>query len=486
MNVETLKRRSLRTLVVIHRWLGIGGCLLFAAWFLSGLVMLYVGFPDLTSAERTRYEARIDWTQVGVTPGQILRAQRLSEFPRDFRLEMSGGHPVYRLTAGGRRLALSAIDGKAIDAVSAPQARVIATTALDNLEPVSVTTLERDQWTVAGTFEGHRPLHRVEFLDPAGTHLYVSSRTGEIMLDSTARERTWNWLGSVIHWIYFTELRTHAAVWSQVVKWVSALCIFVAITGLWLGIDRLRVRRRSGSFTPFRGWMAWHHVFGVIGGLFVLTWIFSGWLSMGPSVPWNSEYDPERRAEGLAVYAGHEAPTFDVTLDRLRALNDRDVREATFAWVMGKPQITLLDSTRHAEMVNAVSGEPLRWSRDGIASAAGSLVPGAKLMAMSQLEQEDAYWYSSDSTRVLPVLRFEYDDEERTWVHIDPSTARIVGWSQSGDRVQRWLFDALHTLDFLWLVKHDAVRLALIWLLSALGLTICVSGIVIGWRRLRA
>jgi uncharacterized iron-regulated membrane protein len=275
-------------------------------------------------------------------------------------------------------------------------------------------------------------------------------------------------------------------VWSRVVKWVCGLCIFVAITGLWLGIDRLRLRRRSASFTPFRGWMAWHHLFGVVGGLFVLTWIFSGWLSMGPSVPWSSNYDPKRRAAGLAAYAGHGAPTFDVTLDRLEALNDRDVREATFAWVMGEPQITLLDSARRADIVDAVSGEPLRWPRDRIAVAAAGLVPGAKLVATSQLEQEDAYWYSRDSTRVLPVLRLEYDDAERTWVHIDPSTARIVGWSQSGDRVNRWSFDALHTLDFLWLIQHDAVRLALIWLLSALGLTISISGVVIGWRRLRA
>jgi len=35
-----------------HRWLGIGGCLLFVMWFVSGVVMMYVGYPTLTEGER--------------------------------------------------------------------------------------------------------------------------------------------------------------------------------------------------------------------------------------------------------------------------------------------------------------------------------------------------------------------------------------------------------------------------------------------------
>ena len=34
-----------------HRWLGIGGCLLFVMWFASGVVMMYVGYPNLTDEE---------------------------------------------------------------------------------------------------------------------------------------------------------------------------------------------------------------------------------------------------------------------------------------------------------------------------------------------------------------------------------------------------------------------------------------------------
>ncbi|HAP28402.1 MAG TPA: hypothetical protein DCR74_23000, partial [Achromobacter sp.] len=49
MNV---KARLRRLTYLAHRWLGIGGCLLMLAWFLSGIVMLYVGYPKLTPEER--------------------------------------------------------------------------------------------------------------------------------------------------------------------------------------------------------------------------------------------------------------------------------------------------------------------------------------------------------------------------------------------------------------------------------------------------
>jgi hypothetical protein len=477
----------LAALVVVHRWLGIAGCTFFVLWFASGLVMLYVGFPDLSGAERLRYRAPLDWRQVSITPDEAMHRLALEGFPRELKLEMSGDRPVYRIASSTGPTWVSAVDGQPIEAVDADAARDVAARALGE-SPGPVTTLEMDQWTVAGTFDGHRPLHRVTFADEPGTNLYVSSRSGEIVLDSTARERTWNWVGSVVHWIYFKDLRAHSKVWSQVVKWTSGVCIFVAMTGLWLGIERFRWRRGDGSvaITPFRRWMAWHHVAGLVGGIAVLTWTFSGWLSMGPAVPWNSKLDPERRAAGLAAYAGHSEPTFGSTLQVLHSLQGTDAREATFAWVRGKPQITLLDSRGQRRTLDAVTGEPRQWSREAIVAGAAGLVPGANLTSAKLLTQEDAYWHSQDTQRSLPILRLEFDDEERTWVHIDPASGRIAGWLQSGDRVHRWLFDALHTFDFGWLLAHDSVRLALIWILSIAGLVLSISGTVIGWRRLRA
>ena len=41
-----------RLLYQLHRWTGIAACVLMLLWFVSGMVMLFVGYPKLTPWER--------------------------------------------------------------------------------------------------------------------------------------------------------------------------------------------------------------------------------------------------------------------------------------------------------------------------------------------------------------------------------------------------------------------------------------------------
>jgi len=483
----SLKATAWKWLIVGHRWLGVGTCLLFALWFATGLVMMYVGFPEYTREDRLSRLEPLDWQQVRISPERVLHGLALGEFPRDFHLEMMLGEPVYRISAAGWPLqTVSASTGRMIENVDAQTARAVVERATGE-KVAYVETLERDQWTVTEAFTAHRPLHRVVLEDERGLELYVSSRTGEIVLDTTARERGWNWAGAVLHWLYFTELRAKPTLWSRVVLWTSGVCIVVAITGLWLGIDRLRIRRRSGnaSITPFRGWMAWHHVAGVIGGVFVLTWIFSGWLSMEPQVPWSRELDPRRPAAASLTLAGTNEPEFPASMEALAALQGADAREAALMWALDAPQIVLTNGEGERTVIDARSGEPRAFSDEMLRARAAYAVPRAALAASERLVHEDAYWYSRRGTPTLPVLRFKFDDEEQTWMHVDPTTGRLVGWLRKSDRMQRWLFNGLHSFDFRWLLAHRPAWDVLMWVLSIAGLTICTTSIVIAVRVLR-
>jgi hypothetical protein len=59
--------------------------------------------------------------------------------------------------------------------------------------------IDYDQWTVAGDFDRDRPLQRIALNDSAGTELYVSSRSGKVVLTTTRRERMANYAGSIAH-----------------------------------------------------------------------------------------------------------------------------------------------------------------------------------------------------------------------------------------------------------------------------------------------
>jgi uncharacterized iron-regulated membrane protein len=102
-----------------------------------------------------------------------------------------------------------------------------------------------------------------------------------------------------------------------------------------------------------------------------------------------------------------------------------------------------------------------------------------------RLAQADAYWYSHHDQRPVPVLRAGFDDAARTWFHIDPMTGDILGRTDGRGRTYRWLFNALHSLDFPLLLRYRPSWDAVMWLLLLPGLIVSVSGIVIGWRRLR-
>lgn len=490
-----------RWLYLIHRWMGIAGCLLIAMWFGSGLVMMYVGFPALTEAERLAGLPPLDPQRIAVTPDAALRAAGLTAFPRSLRLEMAGAQPVYRFVdEGGRPRTVSASDGSVITEVDAMAAQAIAQRFAGR--PARwLDTAERDQWTVPNSLNAWRPLHRIGIDDGRGTELYVSARTGEVVRDTRRSERFWNWLGAVPHWLYFTPIRQHAPRWRQLVLWSAGACIAVAVTGIWIGWLRLRVRRRfahgsMGGTSPYHGWMAWHHVAGLVGALFLQAWLISGWLSVNPN-RWFSGRGFDSAA--LQRYGAHAEPTFPTPdwhalLQRAgdrsggeRSSGDRsaDVREVRMQWVAGVPVLLAASAPDAIRALDARTATPLAWDQARLAQAAAALLPAARVVESTLQTAPDAYWYSHHTVRRLPVVRVGFDDADRTWAYLDPATGQVLGRGDHSRRLYRWLFHAAHSYDFVVLTRHRPLWDIVVWLLSTVGLVVSLSGVVVGWRRLR-
>ena len=480
----TLWKTVKRWLYVFHRWTGIALCLLFSIWFVSGLVMLYVSFPSFRAAERVATAASIDWRQVHVGPDRVLADLGEKEAPDEMRLGMTGGEPVYRIINAEGRRAVSARTGAEIHAVDAERAEAIAA-SLVGAPAMSVDPVDHDQWVVTRAYKAMAPFWRVRMADAAASDIYVSQRTGEVVQNTTAQERFWNWLGAVPHWIYFEVLRVWQEPWRQTVLWTSGIGILGALAGMWIGLLRVRLRRRykSGSVSPYRGWMKWHHIAGMVGGLFLVTWIFSGWLSMSP---WGGLRD-KGREDVTRLYAGAR-PGFASTDMRALAQVGAGAREVRFGWMGGQPFITLWGSDG-PPLTDGATARPVVMARARILATARAAMPGANLIGVEKLERPDRYWYSTgdprDDSRLLPVLRLKFDDPAQTWLHVDPTTGATLGQIGSGGRSNRWLFNALHSLDFPWLIVWPPLRHFLVWVLSGAGLIISISGVVIGLRRLR-
>ncbi len=471
-----------RWLYLTHRWVGIVTCLLFAMWFVSGLVMVYVPFPALSGAERLRGLAPIDWAQVRTGPGEAAAAAIFPEIPRSMTLEMRGDRPVWRVTPwDGEEIAVSARDGALVAPAGRAEAARIA--ALFGGAPVrDMRLVESDQWTVPGSFDRHRPLWKAQLEGPGGRILYVSSRTGAVVLDTNAQERFWNWLGSVPHWLYPRALREHPPAWRQVVLWSSGPCIIGAIAGVWIGVIRVRAGKRrfkGGRMTPYHGWMKWHHIAGLIGSLFLIGWIFSGWLSVDPG-----------RYFATGGIAPQEVMTY--TLADVPAKADMaalaaaalGAKRITLSAAAGKTYLRVEESEGRERLLDPVTFRPFAADEAQVRAAAAGLMPGHRVAGIERLTAPDAYWYAVNDTVKLPVLRVRFDDPAETWVHIDPASGAMLGGTDTRGRLYRWLFDLLHRWDLNLLLDFWPARDIVIWLFSIAGIVTSATGIWVGWKRL--
>jgi uncharacterized iron-regulated membrane protein len=467
----------MNAIVLLHRWLGIVFCLLFAMWFATGIVMHFVPFPSLTETERFAGLAPADRAQATMAVADAVAASGLTEATRVRLIRRSDGL-VYIVSASSRLRAVRASDGQGAS-VSSPEVALAIARAhagqrgLDAGRAAIIARSDDDQWSVPNGFDRHRPLFRVALGDAAGTEVYVSSMTGEVVLDTTRSERGWNLAGSVLHWIYPTILRRNWALWDGVVWTLSLLALIAAVLGAVLGVVRLRLRERKIS-SPYRGWHALHHVIGLVATTFVLTWIFSGWLSMDHGRLFSrGQLTP---AEAGVMNALPDWKTA-AALDRQPISSSaRDVEWLGFNGTIYRrerigldKQVLVRPDDREAEVFSAQEVE--RMVRR-LAASCG---------APSVVTVDDDYPAQS-AVPGAPVYRSRCGD---LWFDIDSADGSVVQRLDASRRAYRWVYGALHTLDFPILVAHPRLRDVVIVGLCALGLAFSITGIVIGWRRLR-
>jgi hypothetical protein len=471
-----------RLFVYTHRWLGIVLGFLFAGWFVSGVVLMYVGMPALSAADRLSRRSPIDASQLKVAPIDAVRAA--GGAGDSLQLVMFGGRPVYRFRAGSSQAAVFADTGEPVAPVSAEQAlaeaRAFAPSASAGYDGFLETP---DQWTLETIRQ--LPMHRIALGDTDDTRLYVSASNGDIVLKTTASSRRWAYPGAILHWIYLTPIRRHGEAWAQFIIWTSVAGTVTCIAGLTWGIWRYSVRRRYRlkrveSRSPYAGWMWWHHYAGLVFGVATLTWIFSGLLSMDP---WDWHPGTAPTAQQRLVFSSGPLSVESIsTVSLANALaRARGAREASVFRSRGR----LWLSTDAGVVPLDESGPELPLQIDSLGPLARGAMPGVEVTRIVRLDDYDAYYYDRARELPLPVYRVEYADAPATWLYVDPGRGVILRKEERLTRLNRWLYHGLHSLDFPFLYYRRPLWDVVVIGLSAGGLALTLTTIAPVWRRLR-
>ncbi|MFY3385471.1 PepSY domain-containing protein [Paracidovorax sp. MALMAid1276] len=500
-----------RWLYLIHRWLGVLLCAFFAMWFVSGVVMMYVGYPKLTQAERLAHLPPLRTALLGpervLEPAEALQRAGLAGLLQDLRLAVaSGGRAVYLVVPAAPKdnaaprprrapapAVIDALTGERLQQVDA--AHAIASARAFAQQPDAAIdyqgTIDEDAFTHSRALDVHRPLHRLHLGDGAGTVVYVSGTTGEVVRDAPLHERAWNYAGAWIHWLYPFRGNAFNAYWTDIVNWLSIAGIALTVTGTVVGVLRWRFKGRykTGSRTPYRGFMMrWHHVFGLVFAAITFTWIFSGLMSMNPWKIFDSGAAPLRQ---LAMNGGPlEIPAQAAPLQALLSAASPNTRELRWVRSAGYTLVLAHSPGGAPAVLSATTAAPHHWPAGALAQASTHLLPHA-VVRTETLTAYDLHYYdraahtmTGGAEKPLPALRVVFDDPHATWVHIDPHTGAVLGRTDSHRRTSRWLFAMLYSWDWLPLLERRPLWDALLIVLSLGGAVMSVTGVVMGWRRL--
>lgn len=487
-----------RLLFLSHRWLGIVLCLFMALWFLSGVVMMYVGYPKLGAAERLSALPALPEATCCVGVDRILGVLPPGAQPRSLRLTSVAGQPTFIVGLEKKRyLAIDGSTGQPRGKIGEADAVAAARAFLPGQPATYRGPVHEDAWTHSRALDGYRPLHRVEMdgsADGAGKSLlYVSGSTGEVVRDASATERTWNWLGAWLHWLYPLRGGVLDGWWTGIVVYTSLAATVLAASGMVVGI--LRWRRRpyaSGSRSPYRKALwRWHHWLGLVFGVLTLTWIFSGLLSVNPWKVFDSDA-PRPKLPQLELQAKGASASIAGALARFRE-NGLSARELEWLPFAGKTYLLARDGQGASRLSSWDDGSPVlaAFEAASLETAGRALLPQAPLSKASLQEAYDWHYYrrasqsmSGHQEKPLPVLRLEFGDTAHTWLYLDPKSGALIQRLDDRLRLKRWLFALFHSWDWLPLLENRPLWDVLLIVASLGGFLLSLSGLFIGLRRL--
>jgi tetratricopeptide (TPR) repeat protein len=122
---------------------------------------------------------------------------------------------------------------------------------------------------------------------------------------------------------------------------------------------------------------------------------------------------------------------------------------------------------------------------DSVVGRLKAAAPGVPIGDAQVLTDYDSYYYSRGRQAPLPVLRVRFNDPMRTWIYVDPEMSQIVAQVHRLNRLERWLYNGLHSLDFsFWYGRRPLWDIGMILLLLG-GLTSSTIGFCLGIKRIR-
>ncbi len=227
----------------LHKWTGLILAIQFVLWMGSGLLMSLLDHDKVQGHEYRAHATSkaTQWPTGKLAPSRVLSAAELPV--QSLEAMWLRDRPVYRLSNTASTWLVDARDGRnvTIDAATA-----LAIAREDYTGPGEALTPES---MAAPNLEvrGHAaPIWRMSFDDDEATTLYVSGQDGRIL---ARRNDTWR-LFDIAWMLHIMDYTERADFNNPLVVTAAAGGLWIALTGVWLLVASLRLRKSSRAFAP--------------------------------------------------------------------------------------------------------------------------------------------------------------------------------------------------------------------------------------------
>lgn len=469
----------------LHRILGTILSILFLVWFLSGFVMIYHTFPKVSNLDRYASMEALPDNLIDVD--SVFSATQIDSGILKLSLKSFAGNSYFEAMTLDTVLKVSA--DSAAREISNPTFAQIEQYAhrWNKAEIAKVDTLRKvEQWIPFGYLKKDFPIYKFYFSDDLKSQLYISSVTGEALQYTNKDNRFWAWVGAIPHWVYFTSLRQNSQLWSSVVCWLAGIGCIMCLTGIVVGIRAyvLQYRKRKKLKTPYKKQSyKWHHILGFFFGFFVLTFVFSGMMSLADVPQWmvkvhnqdlqNSQFMPEPVT--LNNYKLDYRKVLEEYPDEVKSIEWASFGEIPLYKVVVGKKLHVIDASTESVRLLELTPEKIQRKLAKV---------HAEPMTIEVLSEYDNYYVGTSNHLPLPVYKVSVDDADRSTYYINPKNGN-TRYYNTNSKIHRWTYQGLHSFEFGFLVKHPILWNIVMWTTMIGGTLVSMTGVWLGFKYIR-
>lgn len=467
----------------LHSVAGTVIAVFFFMWFFTGLVFIYHPYPRLDDKMANHHRENIQMDSL--RPIAYYTDSLLKDTVKSIKLDENLGQAMFKIETADSTYKLCADTTANKKKVKFADVEAIAAKWIKG-KPVSVDTLhDRAQWILYERYKKAMPIYKFTYDDAEGHELFISEKTGEVQQLTTRSQRIWAWLGAIPHKFYYPCIRRDVDIWETVITIGGILCLLAALSGFVHGISlQVKVYKKKRKLVnPFKKPVyKWHHLLGLVFGIFIIAWGLSGIFSMQKVPKWLVPYEKNYSMFADDIWEGDSLPLSTYKLDYRKILSVYpDVKQIEWRVIGDKPVYDIVSDSNEV-FVDASDSVPqaLSIKADAVEKAMHRIYGKDTPVKVELMNEYDEYYMASyDNRPVLPVYKATVDNKDGSVYYIS-TNSDYCRYFNTNKKVRKWLFSGIHYLNIRCIVSHPALWYTCIWILCIGGMIVSLTGVILG------